>query len=99
MPNAAKKFGHEKPRPSKRVLGKHNYGRAWTKFREWFASVHPAICVDCGAALESKRMHLDHDPPLQSATDPGLCDETRVKWRCVCCHSKRTVQQIGGKIE
>ena len=105
MPQAAKSF-QLRPKPKGRVLGKQNYGPAWAKFRAWYASVHPAVCVGvlpsgkvCGAAYESRRMHLDHHPPLKGKDDPGLLDEKRVRWMCVSCHSKKTVREQGGKIE
>ena len=96
MPTSAKIFKlHDEPKLNGRVLGKHNYGRAWERFRKWYAEQVIPVCVDCKASHESKRMHLDHDPPLTGPDDEGMYDETRVKWRCVSCHSRKTAIENG----
>lgn len=72
------------------------YDRSWRRFRQWYAGVVPPICVDCGIALESKLMHLDHDPPITCKDDPGRLDPERVKWRCAACHGRKTATHDGG---
>lgn len=106
MPSKAKPFRlREKPKAS-RVLGKQNYGRAWAKFRAYFATVVAPVCGDalsgralkfsCGKSFPSRQMHLDHDPALTGPEDPGLLDESRVRWRCLWCHSAKTEHERGG---
>jgi hypothetical protein len=98
MPTAAKPFRPNGKRPTGRVLGKQNYGAAWQRFRAWYADLHPAICVLCGAALASKDMHLDHHPPLTGPDDEGMYDENRVRWLCRPCHSRETLRERGGRM-
>jgi hypothetical protein len=92
MPNAAKQFRNFPKRASKRRCTLYRLA-AWQKFREHINSIRPAICVDCNAALPSRFMNLDHEPPLTGDDDPGAYDEARVFWRCQSCHSKKTKRQ------
>lgn len=105
MPKKPKKFEQvpSRPKPQRPSAAKRGYGRAWQKFRLWYASIHPAICCavlpngqTCGAALPSHQMHLDHEPPLVDANDAGLLDATRVRWHCVHCHSAKTLRDSKG---
>jgi 5-methylcytosine-specific restriction endonuclease McrA len=60
------------------------YGWQWQKFRKWYAALHPAICVACGASLESARMHLDHIIPMSQGGQQF--DESNLQWLCDRCH-------------
>jgi 5-methylcytosine-specific restriction protein A len=78
-------------RPSSAERG---YDYAWQKFRTWYATQVPAICVRCGAALASKLMHLDHIVPLEQGG--ARLDERNVQWMCRECHSIKTAKEDGG---
>lgn len=79
------------PRPSASARG---YDRDWQRFRKWYASVHPAICVRCDAALESKLMALDHIVPLEQGG--ARLSEGNVQWMCEACHSVKTTTEDNG---
>lgn len=70
------------------------YDHEWRKFREWYASVVPAICVRCEAALESKLMHLDHIVPLEQGG--ARLDPNNVQWLCEGCHNTKTATEDNG---
>jgi 5-methylcytosine-specific restriction protein A len=70
------------------------YGRDWQRFRRWYASVVPAVCVRCDAALESKLMHLDHIVPLEQGGARLSADN--VQFLCRECHSKKTASEDNG---
>lgn len=56
-----------------------------------------AGCLDCGAVLDSRRMHFDHRPgttkrfnPAEAATFKLFVEEmAKCDVRCASCHSKR----------
>lgn len=90
---------HEKQQrahQAKRNSSAAGYGADWQAFRLRYAAKHPAICVECGAALPSRLMHLDHEPPLTGPDDPGRLDESRVRWMCNRHHSQKTARENGG---
>ena len=82
------------------------YTSEWQRFRKQFSGIVPPVCVGkkpnnevCGAALEPKRMHLDHNPALTPAErlDPvKVCDPNRVQWLCDSCHRTKTIREDGG---
>ncbi len=100
MPRKAKRFGSG-DKPKRQSRSKEGYDRAWYKFRDWYASEHPAICVGwpsgrkCGAALASHNMHLDHIVEFTGIDDPRRLDETNVQWLCRSCHSRKTAAKSG----
>lgn len=96
MPFAAKPFRPHGDKPKRPSRSKEGYGRDWQKFREWYASEVPPICVKCGAALPSRDMHLDHIEPITGIDDPRRLDPTNVEWLCRSCHSRKTCIVDGG---
>ena len=75
---------------------KRGYDHAWRRFRLWFASVVPAICVWCSHAGPSEQMHLDHKVPLTGPDDPLRLDPNAVQWLCETCHNKKTSTEDNG---
>ena len=67
----------------------------WQKFRRAYAARVPAVCVRCGAALESKLMALDHITPLEQGG--ARFDENNLQWLCVSpCHNAKTATEDNG---
>ncbi len=89
MPSKPRSNMDARPRKARPNAHDRGYDHAWRKFRKWYAGIHPAICVICGEAYESARMHLDHEPPLTGPDDPGRLDEDRVQWLCETCHNRK----------
>ena len=95
MPEAAKTFTLSEKATGKAHLLREpdyqsRYDRDWERFRAWYASVHPPICVECNRSLPSPQMHLDHITPLTGADDPTRLDESAVQWLCASCHRRKT---------
>jgi 5-methylcytosine-specific restriction protein A len=78
-------------RPSSAERG---YDYAWQKFRAWYATQVPAICVRCGDALASKLMHLDHIIPLEQGGTKF--EKANLQWLCEECHNRKTAAEDNG---
>jgi 5-methylcytosine-specific restriction protein A len=63
---------------------------AWRKLRRLVAAERPAICVRCGRADVSRRMHLDHIRPLAAG---GSNDPDNLQWLCQPCHNRKTKEE------
>jgi 5-methylcytosine-specific restriction protein A len=92
MPHRPPIFGANQPTP-RRKTAERGYGSTWKKLRRLIAAQRPAVCVRCGRADVSARMHLDHIRPLGQG---GSNDPANLQWLCASCHSQKTATEDGG---